>query len=109
MPMNRRKWLWPAVVLIVGGSLSFWFAQRETRRMAAIEQQVHDVCRAVGDGRDVTGTLNRTTPAVERGTIQALQNVISSSDTASIVRVKVKPGDSELAGPSATRASHTAT
>lgn len=105
----RRRWLWPAVVLLIGGAIAFWAARRETMRLSAIEQQVRDICRAIADGRDVTGTLNPDNATVERRTIQELRGVIHGPGALSIIRVRVTSGDSDRAGPTSTPATHTAT
>ena len=108
MASKLRRWLWPAIVLLVAGAIAVWAMRREAARMAAVEQQVRDICIAIGEDRDVTGLLNRDNSAVEQQTLRELRGVIDSRETASVIRVRVTPGDTELAGPSATPATHTA-
>jgi hypothetical protein len=108
MGAKLRRWLWPAIVLLVAGAIGVWAMRREAARMAAIEQQVRDICIAIGEDRDVTGLLNRDNSAVEEQVLRELQGVIDSRETATVIHVRVTPGDTDLAGPSAMPATHTA-
>ncbi len=98
----------PAVVLVVGGAIAYWSSQRETRRMSSVQAQVQAICRKVGEGRDVTGLLNKGNPTVEAITLKRLQREINSPEAGDAVTVRVTPGELSGAGQSMTPASHTA-
>jgi hypothetical protein len=105
---RRNRWLWPIIVLLVGGALAIWGMQRESARMRAVESQVRQLCRNIAAGIDLTGTLNPENPTVDALAAAALREVLDSPEKADIIRVKVKPGDTPGGGPVNTRATHTA-
>jgi hypothetical protein len=107
---SRRRWIVPLIVLAVGGALAYWGAQRETRRMWSIEQQVKSICRELAADRPLAGTLNPGNSAVERHTIEALRRAVDSPDAAEAISVRVVSGDAarDRGGTAMTPATHTA-
>lgn len=98
----------PMLVLVVGGTIAYWASQRETQRMRSVETQVRAICRRIGDGRDVTGQLNKANPTVEAITLKRLQQEINSPEAGDALVVRVTPGELPGAGMSMTPATHTA-
>lgn len=98
----------PIVVLLVGGAIAFWGMTRETARMRSVEAQVQSIVRFVGEGRDLSGTLDPANPAAERLLIEQLKKAIGSPQTADIIRVRVTPGDTDRAGQAVRGGTHTA-
>ncbi len=105
----HRRWLLPAIVMLVGGALAIWGIQRENARLHAVETQIMRFCRSTAAGSNLEGAFNPGNPTLDSQVREALRSIIDSPDTADMIQVKVKPGDSATAGPASARATHTAT
>lgn len=88
----------PVVILVVGGAIASWASRRESQRMQSVETQVQAICRRIGDGRDVTGLLNKGNPTVEAITLKRLQRDINSPEAGDGVVVRVTPGEYDSGG-----------
>jgi hypothetical protein len=106
--VRRHRWLWPIIVLLVGGALAIWGMQRESARMRAVESQIKQLCRNLAADVDLAGTLNPDNPTVDALAAAALRDVIDSPEKADIIHVKVTPGDMPGGGPVNAHATHTA-
>ncbi len=106
----RRRWLMPAVILLVGGSIAIWASARESQRMAAIETRMKAICESLARGGELEGTLNPRNAMMEQHTIAALRRNIGSRDDAELVQIRVVTGDafSDRAGTDVLAATHTA-
>jgi hypothetical protein len=106
---QHRRWLMPAIVLVVGGALAIWGIQRENARLSAIEDQVRRWCRHTASKIDLAGAFNPRNSTVDGQVGEALRSVIRTRDDADLVSIRVRPGDSETVGSISPRATHTAT
>jgi hypothetical protein len=103
-----RRWLTPAIVIVIGGMLALWGMQRENARMAAIETQVLRLCRQSASGVDLTGAFNPGNRTVDAHIGEVLRRIVRTKEDADMLRVSVRPGDSSAAGSAQPQATHTA-
>ena len=109
-PSRSRRWLFVALILLVGGAIAWWASARETRRLRSVEDQVQTICHDLAQNVDLTKRVNEKNPIVAERVLAEMRRVLSGRDDASLVQVKVISGDARAdgAGSVATPATHTA-
>jgi len=71
----RRRLLLPVLILIVGGALALWAAQRENRRIEAIERLATDLCQSAAAGSDLMHRLLTADPLLDGQLAPILQRI----------------------------------
>ena len=71
----RRRLLLPALILIVGAVLAVWAAQRENRRIEAIERLATDLCQSAAAGADLIGRVPAADPLLARQIAPVLKRI----------------------------------
>jgi hypothetical protein len=71
----RRRLLLPLLILIVGGALAIWAAQRESGRIEAIERLATDLCRSAAAGSDLTHRLLTADPLLDGQLAPTLERI----------------------------------
>jgi len=71
----RRRLLLPVLILIVGGTLTLWAAQRENRRIEAIERLATELCQSAAAGADVPHRLPTADPLLARRLAPVLKRI----------------------------------
>jgi hypothetical protein len=71
----RRRLLLPLLILIVGGALAIWAAQREAERLKTIRLLTAELCRSAAAGEDLTGRIPAFDPLLSGALIPVLRSV----------------------------------
>ena len=106
---RRRRLLVPLAILLVGGGIAFWGAQRETKRSEEIRQTVLALCREIRAGQDVTQRVQALTAAPNPLLLRALENASMSAKGIDDISVEISVGDVKDGSAFAGAATHIAT